>query len=111
MRIIVLSIAFITLLGCASTKEEFVFNGSSEESIQGDISYMLKKLPNRKRMEFAAALLAIQFSDVRSVYDILGDPTMEEMNYFILSKKMDGLTYKQVMALASDSPTKISVDI
>lgn len=111
MRLFVLSIVLITLMGCASTNEDFVFNGSSEESIQSDISYMLKTLPNRKRMEFVAALFAIQFSDVNSIVDMLGDPTMETMNYYILSKKIDGLTYKQVMELAANSPTKTSIDV
>ena len=111
MRVLFLSVAFISLLGCASTKEEFVFNGSSETSIQNDIGYMLKKLPNNKRVDFAAALVAIQFSDVTSANDLLDDPTMESINYYILSKKMDGLTYKQVMELAANSPTKVSVKV
>ena len=56
------------------------------------------------------ALMAIQFSDVTSVYDILGDPTMtDEMNYFIIGKKIDGLNYYQVLELAKSSPTKVGV--
>ena len=110
MRLLVLSIAFVTLLGCASIREDFVFNGSSEESIQSDINYILKTLPNRERIEFVAALLAIQFSDVHSGFDLLGDPALESINYHILSKKMDGLTYNQVMVLAASSPTKVSVN-
>jgi hypothetical protein len=111
MRIIILSIVFVTLLGCASTQDEFVFDGSSEESIQNSISDMLMKLPERKRMEFASALLAIQFSDVKSVFDVLGDPAMESINYNILSKKLDGLTYRQAMALAKKSPTTVKQGI
>jgi hypothetical protein len=109
MKIIVLSIVFITLLGCASTQDEFIFDGSSEESIQNSISHMLMELPEQKRMEFATALLAIQFSDVKSVFDILGDPAMESINYHILSKKLDGLTYRQVMPLAKSSPNSMKV--
>ena len=111
MRSLVLTIAIITLIGCASTKDEFIFDGSSEASIQRDISYMFKKLPDRKKLEFSIALLAIQFSDVTGVKDFIGDPTMESTNYFILSKKLDGLTYKEVMELASKSPTKVSLDV
>lgn len=111
MRFLFVLTVLVGLTSCASTTEEFVFDGSTEQSIQEDIKFMLKKLPNRKKLEFSIALIAIQFSDVKSVYDMIGDPAMESMNYHILSKKLDGLTYKQVIKLAQNSPTKISVDI
>ena len=110
MKIYIILITLVTLLGCAITREDFVFDGSNEVSIKTDINHMLNKLPSKKKIEFVTALISIQFSDVQSAIDILGDPTMESMNYYILSKKMDGLTYVQVMELASKSPNEISVE-
>jgi hypothetical protein len=40
------------------------------------------------------ALLAIQFSEVSSAYEILGNPSMSgKMNYLFIGKKIDGLNY------------------
>jgi hypothetical protein len=56
------------------------------------------------------SLMAIQFSDVSSATEIIGDPTMtNEFNYFIIGKKIDGLNYYGVLDLAQSSPTKVSV--
>ena len=109
MRSIFLAIALLLSVGCASVSDTFVFNGDSSQTIQKDISYLYKKLPRDKKQQMLVALLAIQFSDVNSVYDMLGDPAMERMNYDILSKKLDGLTYAQMLELASTSKTKVVV--
>ncbi|WP_282098389.1 hypothetical protein [Pseudoalteromonas sp. MMG007] len=40
-------------------------------------------------MIFIGSLIAIQFSDVQSAEDVVGDPTMtNEINYFIIGKKL-----------------------
>ncbi|EGM78568.1 hypothetical protein Rhein_1344 [Rheinheimera sp. A13L] len=102
---------FITLVaGCASTKSDYVFDGSTVESTKQGVSDVTKRLKPSEQLAFLKALMAIQFSDVRSVYDILDDPTMtDEMNYFIIGKKIDGLNYYEVLELAKSSPTKVSV--
>ena len=93
---------FITIVaGCASTKSEYVFDGSTVESTKQGVLAVSKRLKPAQRLEFLMALMAIQFSDVTSVYDILGDPTMtDEINYFIIGKKIDGLNYYEVLELA-----------
>ncbi|NMH64147.1 hypothetical protein [Shewanella salipaludis] len=109
MKSLFLGLTLLTSVGCASVSDTFVLNGNSSQTIQKDINYLFKKLSKNKKQQFAMALLAIQFSDVNSVYDMLGDPAMEGMNYDILSKKLDGLTYAQVIELASASKTKVSI--
>ena len=56
------------------------------------------------------ALLAIQFSEVSSAYEILGNPSMSgKMNYLFIGKKIDGLNYYGVLDLAESSQTKVSL--
>ena len=109
MKKFVLALALLISFGCTSVPDNFVFNGNSSKSIQSDINTLLKKLPRNKKQEFLMALLAIQFSDVNSVYDMIGDPAMSGMNYDILSKKLDGLTYGEVIELAATSKTQVEV--
>ena len=109
MKKFVLALALLISFGCTSVPDNFVFNGNSSKSIQSDINTLLKKLPRNKKQEFLMALLAIQFSDVNSVYDMIDDPAMSGMNYDILSKKLDGLTYGEVIELAATSKTQVKV--
>lgn len=107
----ILFIVIITILsGCASTKTDYIFDGSTAESTKQGISDVIKRLKPKEKLKFSMALMAIQFSDVHSVYEILGDPTMtDEINYFIIGKKINGLNYYGVLDLAESSPTKVSV--
>ncbi|WP_409425916.1 hypothetical protein [Pseudoalteromonas sp. RW-H-Ap-1] len=82
-------------------KKDFVFNGSTVESTKQGISKVSKRLKANEQVEFLMALMAlmaIQFSDVSSATEILGDHTMtNEINYFIIGKKIDGLNYYGVL--------------
>jgi hypothetical protein len=104
-----LFVVIITLLSaCASTKKDFFFDGSSIATTAQGIAKVNKHLNNADKIEFFIALMAIQFSDVNSVTEALGDPTMmNEINYFIIGKKIDGLNYYGVLALAKSSQTKV----
>jgi hypothetical protein len=105
-----LSIALLfSITACASVTDTFKFNGSSAESIESDISYIMSKLPQRKQFEFIGSLMQIQLSDVDTALTVLLNPELQSMNYDILSKKLDGLTYDQVLELASQSETKIDI--
>lgn len=98
------------LSACASTKNDFVFDGSTVESTQQGISTVLKRLKPNERLKFLMALMAIQFSDVNSITEIIGDSTMtDEVNYFIIGKKINALNYYDVLALAKTSQTKVSI--
>lgn len=97
-------------LGCASTKNAYVFDGTTAKSTEQGVVYMSKRLKPAQHIEFLIALLAIQFSDVNSAYDVIDDPTMiNQFNYEVIGKKIHGLTYTEVLALAKTSPTKVSV--
>jgi hypothetical protein len=110
MKNLLIVVIILILSACASTKKYFLFDGSTIESTQHGISKVSKRLKPMQQIEFMMALIAIQFSDVKSVYDVIGDPTMNnEMNYFIIGKKIDGLNYYDVLDLAKSSPTKVSV--
>ncbi len=109
MKLLLPLLFSLMLTACASVPKDFVFDGSTPESTQQDIQHVLNKLGKQKRLEFSIALMAIQFSDVRSVNDFIGDPAMEGFNYHLIGKKIDGMTYQEVLALADKSPTKISV--
>ncbi len=110
MKYLLFALLITFLTGCASTKRDYVFDGSTVETTKQGVSHVIKRLKPAEQSEFLMALVAIQFSDVTSVYDILGNPTMTgEMNYFIVGKKIDGLNYYQVLELAKSSPTKAIV--
>ena len=98
------------LSACVSIKKDFVFDGSTIETTQQGISKVSKRLKPIDQVQFLMALMAIQFSDVSSINEIKGDPIMtNEMNYFIIGKKIDGLNYYGVLELAKSSQTKISL--
>ncbi|WP_395345313.1 DUF6694 family lipoprotein [Ningiella sp. W23] len=109
MRSIVLIALLFSLIACASNQIDFVFDGSNEATIKRDINNTLNTLPQQKRMEFLMALLAIQLSDIDSAQEMLSDPNMRTTNYAVLSKKLDGLTYSQILELASTSKTKVEM--
>lgn len=110
MKHIFFALLVVIVAGCASTKRDYVFDGSTVESTKQGVFEVIKHLKPAEQSRFLMALMAIQFSDVTSVYDILGDPTMtKEMNYFIIGKKIDGLNYYEILELAESSPTKVSV--
>lgn len=102
----------LILSACVSTKSDFRFDGSTPESTQMGVNKVLKALKPQDSMRFLGALISIQFSDVQSVKDIMGDPTMMgEMNYFIIGKKIDGLNYYEVLELASSSSSKVEFSV
>jgi hypothetical protein len=110
MKNLLVVVIIYILSACVSTKDDFVFDGSTIESTKQGISKVSKRLKPKQQIEFMMALMAIQFSDVRSATEIIGDPTMtNEVNYFIIGKKIDGLNYYGVIDLAKSSPTKVSV--
>ncbi len=110
MKAILFSLFLAIISGCVSVKDEYIFNGATVESTRLGISTVIKRLRPAERIEFMMALMAIQFSDVSSVHDIIDDPTMtEQLNYRIIGKKINGLNYHQVLELAKSSPTKVEL--
>ena len=76
MKRLLIALSILMLSACASTKSDFRFDGSTPESTQAGVNKVLKALKTQDSMRFLGALMSIQFSDVQSVKDIMGDPTM-----------------------------------
>ena len=69
MKNLLVVVIILILSACASTKKDFVFDGSTIESTKQGISKVSKRLKPMQQIEFMMALMAIQFSDVSSVND------------------------------------------
>lgn len=107
MKKLILITSLVYLFGCVNTIDSYVFKWVDEENTKKEIKYVLNQLPVQKRYEFVVALVAIQYMDVKNVEEIYGDPTMtDEVNFYIVGKKIDGLTYEKVLELADSSPNK-----
>jgi len=110
MKHLLIALSILMLSACVSTKNDFRFDGSTPESTQAGVTKVLKKLKPKDSMIFIGSLIAIQFSDVQSAEDVVGDPTMtNEINYFIIGKKIDGLNYYEVLDLAKRSQNTLSI--
>ena len=102
-------VLILVLAACSTLKQDYIFDGSTPESTQVGVSKVLNHLNSKDKARFVTALLTIQFSDVTSFYDVEGDPTMlNEFNFFIIGKKIDGLSYYGVLDKAKQSKTKVT---
>ncbi|TPV54579.1 hypothetical protein FJ444_18935 [Aestuariibacter sp. GS-14] len=109
MKSLFFTLSILLIAGCASVDENLVLNGKSATALENDINTIVESLPNRKKREFMFALLSIQMDVTENPLTILGNPDGNFVNYELLSKHLDGLTYKQVLELASKSKTSIEV--
>ncbi|GMM73829.1 hypothetical protein MTsDn5_37820 [Alteromonas gracilis] len=109
MKSLFFLLSIILITGCASVDENLVLNGKSAASLENDINIIVESLPNRKKHEFMIALLSIQMDVAQSPLAFLGNPDGNAVNYELLSQHLDGLTYKQVLELASKSKTSVEV--
>ena len=109
MKSVQIIILVIAISGCATTKQDYIFDGSSPESTSEGVSKVMKKLKGQKKADFLIALMRIQFSDVNSAIEVVGNPSLMSTNYENIGKKIDGLNYYQVLELASKSQTKASI--
>ena len=109
MKSVQIIMLVIALCGCATTKQDYIFDGSSQMSISEGVSKMMKKLKRQNKVEFFIALIRIQLSDVNSATEIVGKPSLMNINYEHIGKKIDGLNYYQILELASKSQTKASI--
>ena len=107
MKSIAALLIVISLIGCASTKKDYIFDGSTEASTKAGIERVMKRLNEDEKVEFLMALLAVQFSNVKSVYELIGNQEMMKTNYSLIGEKIDGLNYYQVIELSKQSPTKV----
>jgi uncharacterized lipoprotein YajG len=110
MKSLFITLSILLVAGCASIDENLVLNGKSAAALENDINTIVESLPNReKKREFMIALLSIQTEVAPNLLAFLGNPDNNALNYELLSQHLDGLTYKQVLELASKSKTRVEM--
>jgi hypothetical protein len=95
------------LAACANTKADFKVDGSNAVTTEKSIIKINRVLTDKQRVEFALALMQIQLSEMKSVFDLLSNQSMQSTNYAYLATKINGMTYQEIMDLAKQSPTRI----
>ena len=106
----VVVVGLIALLSaCATVKGDFRVDGSSAESTRNGIETISNKLSMNERVNLMVALMAIQFSNVKSAHEVVADKSLQNANYDNIGSKINGLTYKEILELAKKSPTKVEV--
>ena len=109
MKSLFFTLSFILISGCASVDDNLVLNGKSAAALENDINTIAESLSKKKKHEFMIALLSIQMDVAQSPLAFLGNPDGSAVNYELLSQHLDGLTYKQVLELASKSTVSAEV--
>ena len=102
----------LVLSACANTPEPLTIDGSSPESTKQSIAQMSKRLPRGSQVEFQIALMLIQWSETKSVTDLIGSNTLAgTLDYENLGSKINGMTYEQILELAEKSPVKAKISV
>lgn len=110
MRLIKICFLVLIFAGCTSKTSDYVFDGSSAESTQQGVNYISSQLSSTEQKVLLSALFQIHFYDTLTITEALGNPKLNEsLNFEVIGKKIDGMTYKEVLAFAKTSPTKASV--
>lgn len=109
MKSLLFTLTLILISGCASSEKPLVFSGNSPSILKTEINRQIELLPEGKKEQFLIALLSIQMAATNNPLAFLSGKDGEALNYELLAKEIDGLTYKQVLERASES--KISVEI
>lgn len=112
MKKLILAFAMLALItGCASSTDDYknhVFNGDTPAVMKADIHQVFTQLPRHQKTKFFIALMEIQLpaKGTPQHTQVIDDPAKIKIDYALLSKKIDGLTYQQVLELAEKSPVK-----
>jgi len=107
IKYIIVCLLACSLLSCASTPsalESFHFDGSTEQTTKDSNTEILKHLSNRGCGEFLAALARIQIYD--GAQRRKTDPNAKPGP---LGKKIDGMTYQQIMDYSRQFPDTVKV--
>lgn len=109
MHLIKLCLLVLVLSGCASTPS-YVFDGSSAESTQKGVNFISRQLSAAENKRFLTALFQIHYYDTLTGAEALNNPKLNKpLNYEVIGKKIDGMTYEEVLAFAKTSPTKVTL--
>lgn len=110
VRLVLIGFVSVVLHACAATDSGFRVDGSTAASTGQGITTITRNLRDKKRFEFTAALLVIQLSDINSVEQLLAEPALQSFNYQKLANKINGMTYREILALAKQSKTKVKIE-
>lgn len=117
MRKTVSSMMVIALLATAplvaQAKRDMRIDGTSVESTNSSFQRMIQKLPRRKAEKVMAAMVLINLEGVKSAYDIVGDPNLQNLSAARIKDRIDGMTADEIIALADslETPTVESITI
>jgi hypothetical protein len=107
IKYIVVCLLSCLLVGCATTPsalQSFRFDGSTEQTTKDSNTEILKHLSNRDGGEYLAALARIQIYDREQRRKT--DPDAKPGP---LGKKIDGMTYQQIMDYSRQFPDTVKV--
>ena len=97
----------LSLLGCANSNKHIVIDGSSTKTTEDSVNAIMSQLSDSKKMKFTIALTSIRFSSANSLLESINSGEMKALDYSILSEKLAGLNYTQIMKLAKKSEANI----
>lgn len=98
------------LTACTTSRDEFRVNGSSAVTTERSIEAIKRKLKQDDRLPFDAAIKTIQFSALRQNVDMTDKQKLIATDLELVGKKIHGLTYTEIMALAEQSPYKVTIE-
>ena len=110
VTLVLVSLFSVLLSACAATDSGFRVDGSSAASAEQGIITIKKNLRDKERFDFTAALLAIQVSEITSVEQFLAQPDLRTLSYQKLASKINGMTYREILALAKRSTAKVTIE-
>ncbi len=108
--LVLVSFFTVVLSACAATDSGFRVDGSSAAAAEQGIMTIKRNLRDKERFEFTAALLAIQVAEITSVEQFLAEPDLRTLSYQKLANKINGKTYREILALAKQSKAKVTIE-
>ena len=107
IKYIIVCLLSYLLLSCASTPsalQSFRFDGSTEQTTKDSNTEIMDHLSNRGKAEYLAALVRIQSYDEEQRRKT--DPAAKPGP---LGKKIDGMTYQQIMDYSHQFPDNVKI--
>jgi len=102
-------LVLVLLSACTTTSEELRINGSTAVTTERGIAAMKRKLKQEDRLPFTAAIMTIQVSGLTNAVDLTDKEKLRTTDYGFVGKKIHGLTYQEILALAQQSPNKVTI--
>lgn len=104
-------VVMATLAGCAHTAPAPVMriDGASPETFQASWDRLYRSLELSERFQLEAAILPIALGHYHSVVDVPPSVLAAGFGPQDIRAQIDGLSYREIIALAQRQPVKVSV--